>query len=286
MKYFYSFVACAVLLGAFTFPSSTFAATNTTDSLSARLQALMAQIRQLEIDLARARALETNTTTWCYKDGRATTNCSASYPYSTGNLERVEADIEDNFSRVYIKYTNGRSKNLIFNANTQNEVVDYLMDETGASRAHILSVVRFDNTSHDDDSEDIDNITATITEDDTYVEVEFEDNNTERFTLRDETNKVDIVEKVADRLNEDEDDIEDIIRFRYDSSNRDEDIDSIEVTIDRNDDEAVARVRYEDGTRDTLSYNTDDKDDIVSELADDLDLRESEVEDLVEYEYR
>lgn len=285
MKYFYSLVACAVLFGTITFPSSTFAATNTTDSLSARLQALMVQIRQLEIDLARVRALETTTTTWCYQDGRATTNCSASYPYSIGNLERVEADIEDNFSRVYIKYTNGRSKNLIFNANTQDEVVDYLMDETGASRAHILSVVRFYNISHDD-SEDIDQITATITEDDTYVEVEFENNNTERFTLHNETNKEDIIEIVADRLNEDEDDIEDIIRFRYDSSDADEDVDSIEVTIDRNDDESVARVRYEDGTRDTFSYNTDDKDDIVSSLADDLDLRESEVEDLVEYEYR
>lgn len=284
MRYFYSLIACVVLLGALIFPSSTFAATNTTDSLSTRLQALIAQIRQLEIGLARARILETTTTTWCYEDGRATTNCSAPYLYSTGKLERVEADIEDTFSRVYVKYTNGRSKNLIFNANTQSEVVDYLMDETGASRAHILSVVRFNNTSHDN-SEDIDQITATITEDDTYVVVEFEDNNTERFTLRDETNKSDIVEKIADRLNEDESGIEDVIRFRYDSST-DGDVNSIEVTIDRGDDEAVARVRYEDGTRDTFSYSTDAKDDIVSELADDLDLRESEVEDLVEYEYR
>lgn len=59
----------------------------------------------------------------------------------------------------------------------------------------------------------------------------------------------------------------------------------ITVTIDNNSNDAVARVRYDNGTTKRYSYSTDNTSTIVSDLADDLNISESAVRNLVEYTY-
>ncbi|MBX9906369.1 DUF1192 domain-containing protein [Patescibacteria group bacterium] len=295
MKNIYTALSTLVLFVVLALPGQSFAATtyySTNDTLAARIAALTAEIERLKADIRASQGYTNYGSNLCYNAYGVSSYCTPSY--STSNVARVEADIYNDYTRVEIEYTNGRSKDLVFNADSESEVIDYLMDETGASRAHLISVTRFDNSSYDDyddddnysNNDDLERIIATIGSRDTRVEVRYEDNDTERFTLRNERNRDDIIEKIADEINEDEDDVEDIIRFDSDNDNdyRD-DVDSIEVTIDRSDDDAIARIEYDNGSRETFSYSTDDEDYIIEHLADELDMDEDDVEDLIEFDY-
>jgi hypothetical protein len=136
---------------------------------------------------------------------------------------------------------------------------------------------RFDG--NDNDADDIDSIDVTIDRDDNDARVRVD---VDRFHYNTD-NKNRIIERLADDLDIDEDDVEDIVDFDYEDS--DDDVESIDVTIDRDENDARARVEYENGDVDRFHYNTDNKNRIIERLADDLDMDEDDVEDIIDFDY-
>ena len=124
------------------------------------------------------------------------------------------------------------------------------------------------------DSDDIEEIKAKVNKGKSKVTVEYDDGDDYVFTVG-EDDEEDIIEEVADELDLDEDEVEDLIEFDYGK------IDRIDVRL--NDGKALARVFYTSGVERRLRYNTDDEDDIIEELADDLDEDEDDIEDVIDF---
>lgn len=120
-----------------------------------------------------------------------------------------------------------------------------------------------------------------------YIEIEYSNGRDEDFIVAADDDE-EVIEYILDLTDLPRANIIDVIDFEGDNDDNDrndDDIRSIDVEIDRDDNEAEATVRYDDGDRDTFDYDTDDKDEIIENLADDLDIDEDEVEDLVDFKY-
>lgn len=260
-------------------PSVTHAATyDSYGALQTRLQELIREVQVLQQELARM---------------QPATYPSLYYPCGTvwgencynivNRIQRIEADMERHFARVRILYANGRTIERIYAADSREELIEFLLSETGHTRAQIATALRYQNWFSDDrDEDDIDRIRVKIDDGDAFVTVYYDNGDTDRFTLRNETRRSDIIEEVADELDIDEDDVEDLISiYRAES----DEVDDINITIYEDDNDARARVHYDDGTSETFSFDTDDEEEIIEDLADMLDMDEDDVEDLADFDY-
>lgn len=128
----------------------------------------------------------------------------------------------------------------------------------------------------DEGSDEIESITAYIADGEAEIEVEYGNGKEDSFTVK-EDKESSIIEEVADELDIDEDEVEDLIKFKY------EDIDEINVQI-RPGKTAVAYVIFEDGTKKRIIIDSEDEDDIIEELADILDEDEDDIEDWVSFD--
>lgn len=239
---------------------------------------LLAEVQRLQAVLARLQ-----------NDGQT---CYGGYCFDSrrgGNERADEIDVEYKNSAAYvsIEYTDGDDEDFIIaGADSDNEVIDVILDETDLSLQNILAVIDFsgDADNDDDDVEDID-VTIDRDDNDARARVRYEDGDTDTFTYNTDS-KDEIIEELADDLDMDEDDVRDLTDFDYDDSgnNNDdfEDIDSIEIDIRNN--KAYVRVEFEDGDISNYTYNTDDEDEIIEELADDLNVDEDDLEDFVDWE--
>lgn len=160
-------------------------------------------------------------------------------------------------------------------ADEMNEDVDDLDDDLVDAIKDALDEA-LDDEDDKGDSDEIDSITARIANGEAEIEVEYGDGEEEEFTVE-ETLEKEIIEEVADELNIDEDDVEDVIEFKY------EDVDEIRVEIE--DGEALVFVEFEDGTVKRVRINSDDEDEIIETLAQELDEDEDDIEDWTEFEY-
>ena len=295
MKKFYSVVVALALAVTVGVPASAHAATYYSydpaalTSLQARLQALLAQVQQLQAELARIRTqspvVQPPHPEYQYCDGYYYSNDRCTF--GTSRLRDIEVNFEHNYARVRIEYTTGGTVSRIYAADTREEVISFLMSETGHSRAQIDAVISYDNDdSNDDDDrdsdEDVDQIRVFIYSGDARAIVIYEDFDAEFIEVDNETDEDDIIEELADELDMDEDDVEDVTTFYTVGTYEVTDID---VTIDEDDEEAEARVHYRSGHTVTITYDTEDEDEIIEELADDLDMDEDDVEDLVDFDH-
>lgn len=244
---------------------------------------LLQEVKRLQAELARlerggARFGQTCFNGYCFDSRRG------------GNDRADEIDVEYKNSAAYvsIEYTDGDDEDFIIaGAESDNEVIDVILDETDLSLQNILAVIDFSGDADNNNDDDVEDIDVTIDRDDNEARarVTYEDGDTDTFNY-DTDDKDEIIEELADDLDMDEDDVEDLIDFDYDDSddNNDnlEDIDSIEIDI-RND-KAYVRVEFEDGDVSNYTYNTDDEDEIIEELADDLNVDEDDLEDFVDWE--
>ncbi len=128
------------------------------------------------------------------------------------------------------------------------------------------------------DSDDIDSIEAEVDEDESEITVKYDDGSRYVFVVEEDKDD-EIIEEVADELDMDEDDVEDLIEFDYG------DIDSIDVLVDEDEDEASVTVEFESGVKMRFTVNSSDEDDIIEEIADRLDERENDIEDIADFDY-
>lgn len=127
------------------------------------------------------------------------------------------------------------------------------------------------------DADDIDKIEVEIGDGESEVTVTYEDDEEDDFTV-DEDKEDDIIEAIAEELDIDEDDVEDLIEFDYG------DVDEIVVTIDEDKGTALARVMYESGAERRVRLTTTDEDEIIEDVAKEIDEDEEDVEDWIEFD--
>jgi hypothetical protein len=284
-------------------------------------------------------------------------------PINTGDIEEITAKYDGEEAKVKVHYDDGETESLTIEGETKIKVVDLVAAQLGKTRSEILSVIEFTNADSDDEDEDededeedfnidieiddeevllsfefdgdeyevevdstdeddvleevadeldedevedidedladaieealedalededededegdddIESITAQVANGEAEIEVEYGDGDDESFVVE-ETIESEIIEAVADELNIDEDEVEDIIEFEY------EDIDEIRVEVE--DGEALAFVEFEDGTVKRIRINSDDEDEIIEMLAEELDEDEEDIEDWLEIEF-
>lgn len=124
--------------------------------------------------------------------------------------------------------------------------------------------------NEDEDGEEIDSIEASVKNGEAHIVVEYGNGDDEEFDVEEDKEEK-IIEEVADELNIDAGDVEDVIEFEY------QPVDSIEVIIQ--DGKAVADVEFEDGTTKRIRIDSEDEDDIIEAIAEELDEDEENVAD-------
>ncbi|MEZ4200717.1 MAG: peptidoglycan-binding protein [Candidatus Paceibacterota bacterium] len=290
---------------------------------------------------------------------------------STGSVRSIEAEFDRGEASVKIEYINGNTKRLIVAADDEDELVEAINDRTGLSTSVIRAALEIeeedkdDNDADEDDAEDalddaedalddaeeaieeadddgddvdwaedtlkeaeelfeeaedayddedwdeavekaeeakdlaeeaedrigeeegskkgdsdeIEEIEAEVVdEDETEITVKYEDDDDYEFTV--EEDKIDeIIEEVADELDMDEDDVEDLIEFDFG------DVDEIDVLVDEDEDEADVTVTYESGVERRFTIDADDEDEMIEDIAKEIDEDEDDVEDWTDFDY-
>lgn len=193
---------------------------STDAELLAQIQYLKAQVAALEQQL-----LLRGTTTPapalgnCYTDGSGRVYCATAAPtvpfYGSGNnIDRIEVDFGGNFAQVRVEYDDDDTEFYAVEAGTESDVARLLAPELRVSAAALLRLIDEVDDDDRDDDDDIEDIDVDFDGDDANVRVRFENDDTDRFTLRDvDRSRNEVIERLADRYDMDEDDIEDVIDF-------------------------------------------------------------------------
>ncbi len=257
----------------------------TNASIQAQLQALIAQVQLLQQILA-SRGVTTPTYNWgnCYGYGYQY-GCGGYYSDDNADdIDSIEVNFDGRMAQVRVEFDDDDTELYAVEAQTIRRVAELLSPVLKVSVPTLERIINEDDWN--DDDEDIRSIDVEWDGDDADVVVRFRDGDTDRFTLRNvDEDEDDVIEEIADRYNEDEDDIEDIIDFEDGNDNdNDADIESIEVEWDG--DDADITVEFEDGDEDNLRLNNvdEDEDEVIEYLANRYDIDEDEVEDVIDFE--
>ncbi|MBI4087004.1 hypothetical protein HY416_03435 [Candidatus Kaiserbacteria bacterium] len=286
MKYIFApFLALVLALGTL----APYAEAETSQAaLLAQIQLLRQQLAAIEQQILSAPAPSVSTACWTDIYGNrycpTTTTQISRYSTSAGDIDRIEVDFVGRMAQVRVEYDDDDDEFFAVEADTESDVARLLEPELRVAASTLLRLMDEVDDFDDDDEDDIEDIDVDWDDDDADVTVRFEDNDTDRFTLHDvDRDEDDVIEEIADRYNEDEDDIEDVIDFD-DDRDTDEDIEDIDVDWDG--DDADVTVRFEDGDTDrfTLSNVDRDEDDVIEELADRYDMDEDDIEDVIDFD--
>ena len=123
------------------------------------------------------------------------------------------------------------------------------------------------------DNDDIEAIIAEVDEDESEITVEYDGGDEYVFTVEEDKEK-NIIEEVADELDMDEDDVEDLIEFDFGK------ISKIEADVSK----GIAFVTYKTGVERRVYFDETDEDDIIDELSDELDEDSEDIEEWIEFD--
>lgn len=238
---------------------------------------------------------------------------------SSGNtnnpLKAVYVEVGSNETWVDVVYTSGKKDSFGIDADDEDEIIAEIAEEIDESEAHVEAVIDIEGRSRrssSDDADEDDAEDALADAEDAIDEAEDEideadedgddidwaedtldeakdllDDADEAFDDEDWDEVVDLADEATelaedaiDRIDEEEDDDDD-----DDDDNGDSDeVESIEVEV-LGDDEAEVTVEYENGDDESFDVDEDRKEDIITEVADELDMDEDDVEDVIEFDY-
>ena len=120
-------------------------------------------------------------------------------------IDEMVAIISGDSTRVEVEYEDGEDDNFTVNETDENDIIEEVADRLDMSERDVEDEIDFEYA-------DIDEIEVEVSNDVSYVTVRFEDNSTMNFTIF-EDDEDELIEKIADRLDMDEDDVEDVIEF-------------------------------------------------------------------------
>jgi hypothetical protein len=198
----------------------------------------------------------------------------------------VDVEIDDDETTVSFEY-DGDDYEVEVDSTDEDDVLEEVADELNEDLEDIdedlidaiedaLEDALEDEDEDDEDEDEIESITARVANGEAEIEVEYGNGDDEDFTVE-EDKEAEIIEEIADELNIDEDEVEDLIEFKY------EDVEKIDVRIE--DGEALAIVEFEDGTEKRIRISSDDEDEIIEAIAEELDEDEDDVEEWTEFDY-
>lgn len=198
--------------------------------------------------------------------------------------DEIEEADEDGEDVDWAEDTLDEAKDLLDDAEEALDDGDYDEAVELAEEAEDLAKEAEDRIGEEDngakgekgDSDDIDSIEVEVDEGESKVVVEYDDGKEYEFSVE-EDRKDEIIEEIADELDMDEDDVEDLIEFDFGE------LDEIVVTK-HNDDEALVSVTYKSGVDLHFRIDIDDEDEMIEEIADEIDSSESDVEDVVDFD--
>jgi len=137
-----------------------------------------------------------------------------------------------------------------------------------------------DNKNKKGDPDEIDKIEAEVDKDESDITVKYDNDDDYEFTVE-EDKKDEIIDAVADELDLRSSEVEDLIEFDFGR------LDSIDVLVDEEEGDARVDVLYKSGVKQRLTIRArDDEDRMIADIADELDERESRVEDVISFDYR
>lgn len=225
---------------------------------------------------------------------------------ATNPFASITAEFDRGETWIAIKFNDGRkAMQFVADSDDEDEVVDYILSRvTGTTAAQVEAVIDYDereirrsskNDADEGDAEDaldaaddaIDDARDEIKEadedgddidwaDETYDEArDLYKDAEDAFEKEDWDEAVDLAEE-AEELAE-----EAIDRIGKKEKKGGGDVDEIIAYV--GDDEAEIEVEFEDGDDDSFTVNTEEEDEIIEEVADELGIDEDEVEDIIEF---
>lgn len=196
----------------------------------------------------------------------------------------VDVEVDDDEVTVSFEY-DGDDYEVEVDSTDEDDVLEEVADELDEDEVddldedlvdaieEALEDALEDEDEDEGDEDEIEEITAKVANGEAEITVEYGDGDDEEFTVE-ETLESEIIEEVADELNIDEDEVEDVIEFEY------EEIEEIRVDTEK----GLAFVEFEDGTEKRIHLDSDDEDEIIEQLADELDEDLDDIEEWVEFD--
>lgn len=171
---------------------------------------------------------------------------------------------------------------------TTNPLIQKLLDQVAQLQEQQGSTGSSNTTSNSSNS-NVSRIVAEIDDGETLVKIFYKNNDFKSFWAASD-DKDDVVEETADEYGLSVAEVEDLIEFDdFDapSSSDSDEIDEIVIEVDVEDGEADVEVYFEDEDEDTKEFTVDEVDlaDIIEEIADELDIDEDDVYDLMDLDY-
>lgn len=120
-------------------------------------------------------------------------------------IDRITATISGDSARIEVEYDDGEDDSFTVNESDENDIIEAVADKLDISESDVEDEIRFETA-------DIDRIEVEVSSGVSFVTVRFEDRSTRTFTIF-EDDEEELIEKLAERLNMDEDDVEDVIKF-------------------------------------------------------------------------
>lgn len=239
--------------------------------------------------------------------GAVTTPTPTTAPKPQNPVKSVEVEVDRGEAEVVIKYHDKNTERFIVSGETKQQIAKSIARRTGDKVDDLLAVMELDEED-DGDKEDakdaIDDAKKAI--DDAEEEIEEAEDDGDDTDWAEDTLKEaeDLLEKAEEAY--DDKDYDDAIDYAEEAEEMadtavdriDEeeefdldDIDKIEVTIYEEDEEAEVVIEFKNGDEMEFTVDETDEDDILEEIAKELDLDEDdedvidELDDLTDFEY-
>lgn len=143
----------------------------------------------------------------------------------------------------------------------------------------------FDNFNHGDDEKGEESgeleIEVEIEDGEVKVEIEHKNGDEEEFTFK-ETNKDEIIARIAEETDLTEEEIQSHIKFETDDDDDEEQ--ELEIEAEIEDGQTEVEVEYADDSEEEFVFETTDESEVITRLAEETDFSEEEIQEVIEFE--
>ncbi len=201
---------------------------------------------------------------------------------STDDIDEIRADVdvEDGEAEVTVVFEDEdeNDKEFTVDESEYEDIIQAIAEELDIDEDDVRDLIEFDWNVR---ARDIDEINVTVEDGEASVEVVLESGDEFEFIL-DEDDEDDIIEAIADMLDIDEDEVEDLLDIDF----KDEDSDGLDyIEVEVEDGRATVYVKFNDGSSERFSMDEDDEDEMIETIADRIGETDNDVEDVIEFDY-
>lgn len=122
-------------------------------------------------------------------------------------IDEIEVEVDEGDSEVTVQYEDDDDYVFTVEEDKEDEIVEAVSDELGISEDDVEDLITYDFG-------DVDEINVVVEDDEAFVTVDYESGVRRRFEI-DESSESNMIEDIADYIDEDEDDVEEWTDFDY-----------------------------------------------------------------------